>query len=397
MSINTNVVDRLSARIGLQDFEIFEADDFPAPSGGVITLQAGNYILKNVVIVADGFELAPGAIVGMVTPGPGSGSLIYTGPGALFRGTTGQILVLSRVLITLIEDGASLFDTTNFLITLQNMFVTAVGAGASLGIVRNPLTTFTILTSLIRGFTNELQLVGVPSIMIAGSAFVSAAAGGTPLLGIDATSLNFQADNLTLDLDASQSLFAIDPSFVGFAGIRGIRNINASSFFSAGGLDETDPHVEVSNSDPQKSSKNIGSVVVVDNNAATVISAVDTWTDLNLDSLAVLGSNAELWSLVSSTIGELQYDGLSPFSGLLNASFSAIGAGGPQEFHFRAVLNGSPFADGVVIARQITVTLGSLMLLTPISIDPGDRIRLQVQNVDGMSNVTVRFMVIDIS
>ncbi len=397
MAINTNVVDRLSARIGLQDFEIFEADDFPAPVGGVITLPAGNYILKNVIVVADAFELAPGAIVGVVTPGPGSGSLIYTGTGALFRGTTGQILVLSRVLITLTEDGASLFDTTNFLITLQDMFITAVGAGALLGVVRNPLTTFTILTSLIQGFTNGLQLVGVPTIVVADSGFVSVVAGGTPLFFIDATSSNFQADNSTLDLDASQSLFAIDPSFVGFAGIRGIRNINASSFFSAGGLDETDPHVEVSNSDPQKSSMNIGSVVLIDNSVDTVIAAVDIWTDFNLNSLAALGSNAELWSLVSSTTGQLRYDGLSSFNGLLSASLSIVSAGGAQEFRFRAVKNGIPLENGVLAAREVGTVMGAVSLLVPAAIDPGDTVRLQVQNIDGSSNIVIRYMVIDIS
>jgi hypothetical protein len=142
---------------------------------------------------------------------------------------------------------------------------------------------------------------------------------------------------------------------------------------------------------------NIGSVISGENAVETVIATQGVFVDFNLNALAVAGSNIALWSLSDSTTGELTYNGLSPFTGSLTASISASSMGGANEFHFRAVKNGAPLSDAVLAGRQIANTIGSITLIAPITVDPGDTIRLQVENDDGTSNITIHEMSANIS
>ncbi len=141
----------------------------------------------------------------------------------------------------------------------------------------------------------------------------------------------------------------------------------------------------------------IGSLVALDNATETVIGVQNQWEDLNLNALAVAGSNITLWSVSDTTIGELTYNGSSPFDGRLLAVLSVVSAMASQEFQFRAVKNGLVLSDGVKAARDLGISLGNMSLLTPVQCVEDDIIRLQVRNVSGTSNVTVLQLSIDIS
>ena len=126
------------------------------------------------------------------------------------------------------------------------------------------------------------------------------------------------------------------------------------------------------------------------NTTVTSIGTISTFEDLNLNALAVAGSNIELWSLTDTTTGELTYNGLQDFSGELIASLSCTSTGGVQEFEFRVVVNGAATADAVIASVEMSSSPKIVVaLISPISIVTGDTVRLQVQNVDGTSDVLV--------
>lgn len=166
--------------------------------------------------------------------------------------------------------------------------------------------------------------------------------------------------------------------------------------WDTGSLDETNKFLSVSDAGAQKDSKNIGSIVVNSNAAETVIGATSTFVDLNLGANAVKGGNIERWTLTNPTTGELRYDGVQPFSGLLVASISALGAGGTSEYHFRAVVNGSPAAPAPETALDIGNSLASASLVCPAEVVNGDLVKLQVENIDNTSNITITLLTVNI-
>lgn len=142
---------------------------------------------------------------------------------------------------------------------------------------------------------------------------------------------------------------------------------------------------------------NIGSMTSPENAVETVISTQSVFVDLNLNDSAVPGSNINLWSVSDADTGELTYNGLSPFMGSIIAVLAIVSAGAADEFHFRAVKNGSPLVDNILSGHEISNTLGSLTLLAPISVVTGDTIRIQVENADGTSNIVIHQMTAQIS
>lgn len=158
------------------------------------------------------------------------------------------------------------------------------------------------------------------------------------------------------------------------------------------GLTEASIYVDAINNGDAKDSVSIGSLVVNDNAAATTISTINTYVDLNLNAIAVAGSNIEGWTLTNTTTGELRYDGISPFFGGAMYTISAQSSGAPQEFVFRIVKNGSILADDVELSMELKAETGALPYIAPITAVTGDLFRLQVQNIDGTSNVVIRFL-----
>ena len=378
------------SRIGTNTTEVLTANDFPDAVGGVITLPSGVYILQDNITLPDAIQPAAGAVVELTAIGAGP-TLIYTGTGAFIQDAlVGDLFLLESVNVTLTGNGASLFDTTGTGILIDRASISATGTGASLGITRNHNLAFSLRSSEIVGFTDGLQVVNSPLFLVNDVAFVSPASGGTALFDIDAATVTVQLDNLTIMHAASEDLFDIDSSYTGFATITRINNIGGSNFFAAGGLNETDTHIVVSASPPQKNSMNIGSVVVVNNTTVTdMAGGPNVWTDVNFGTSATLGSNAELWTLNSSATGELLYIGLSPISGEVGVAMSSVSSGGTQEFQFRIVKNGNPLPDGVVMARDISISIGTTGVISPITVVTGDLVRFQIQNVDGTSDITV--------
>lgn len=155
-------------------------------------------------------------------------------------------------------------------------------------------------------------------------------------------------------------------------------------------LDETTVGVKTLSNGAQEDSKAIGSMHSIDNAVATVIAAADTWTDLNLNAGAAAGSTQERFTLTNTTTGEQRYDDVNPIRAFILASISCISVGGTQEFEFRVVVNGNPVSDAIVTSAEIGGDATNMSLLAPVTLVTNDLIRVQVQNTDGTSNITIQ-------
>jgi len=544
MTLNLNAADRLPSRIGLTGIEIFTINDFPAPSGGVITLPTGHYVLKAPVTLSDRFEIEAGATV-RLSSGQSENTLTYTGTGTFISSPSQAASIRFSGFFALLSGvGAQAFAIDAAIQELSFVGALSQAADQSIGTFGDggavgPFVFFE--NCQFAGFANGLVVDNASVFSLSGVAITSDLSGSGTLISVGSNVLVTDLDNLTLIAGASESAIFIDPSLDGRAIVRDTTLTGSTLFFAAGStgvitafadaafasesitsvsdssgvarfnfsapptlfvgqevtisgyvtntdynvtgvitatgagffeissvafgtdeaggafvsdtvtvtsathglsdgqallvtdtieynggaviynaqtntfqinrsfvateaggwdtgsLDESDPRVDATGNPGQKPSMNIGSVIANANLVSTAISAVDTWTDLDLGGLAVAGSNIELWTMVDVDTGELRYDGFEPMFGELSVAFSLFTLGAPREYHFRAVKNGSPLPDGVVAVRQVGVSIGTAMLQAPITASPGDFIRIQVQNVDSDADIEIQYMSLSIT
>lgn len=170
--------------------------------------------------------------------------------------------------------------------------------------------------------------------------------------------------------------------------IQAVFVITETGNWSTGSLTETEIRVDVSHSSPQESSTNIGSFVATGNTTVTTIDTEDVFVDFNLDGSAIESSNIEKWTLIDTDTGELRYDGLEPFRGML-ATTVTIEPNGSKIYNIRAVKNGSALPDVTVSRLAISGTVATIPLDVPVSVVNGDLVRLQILEEDGTDNPTI--------
>jgi len=158
--------------------------------------------------------------------------------------------------------------------------------------------------------------------------------------------------------------------------------------FSNASLNASDARVNAFDNPGQEESRFIGSMFVSGNTDVTVIATISTFTDLDLGT-ALAASNISGWTLTDAITGEMTYQGNEPFSGTIFASISAFGAGGTSEYRFRAVKNGAVLPDAVETVIDVGSAAATASLVVPVSVVNGDTVRLQVENVDNTSDITV--------
>jgi len=142
--------------------------------------------------------------------------------------------------------------------------------------------------------------------------------------------------------------------------------------------------------------QNIGSACVVNNTTTTAL-VQNVFTDLDFTSSpAEKGINIELWRLTDTITGELLYQGLENFSGVYVAVVYADPPGG-NTYQFRLIKNGSPLVPAQIfpVEGSIAVQL-NLGIVVPITAVPGDKFRIQVQNIDAGNGIDISNVSINI-
>ena len=161
-------------------------------------------------------------------------------------------------------------------------------------------------------------------------------------------------------------------------------------------LTEEDPGIFAVANVNLDSSAPIGSVVANGNTIATTIGSADTWFDLNLGGNAIAGSNIQKFTLITASTGELRYDGLIPFHGILTATVT-LEPNGSETFFIRAVKNDLPLIDGAESRLSISGTVATIPLTTPIDLITDDEVKIQILESGGNNNPTITNLAMIIS
>lgn len=142
----------------------------------------------------------------------------------------------------------------------------------------------------------------------------------------------------------------------------------------------------------------IGSVIAIDNAIATTITTQDIFVNINLGTSGKIGVNATLWSLSDAALGQLTYDGLTPFIGVVSVAMSIFSIGTTEIFQFQVLKNGSPLTDDIRVDTDIGLSIiHAVPMLVPITVVTGDTVRLRVRNREGFNNVTIQQFAMQVS
>ena len=82
--LNTNATNRIPSRKGNTTREAFSLNDFPTPSGGIITLNSGATIFKDNITNADRFLIADNQNVLLTSSDEFNVTYTYTGTDAAY-------------------------------------------------------------------------------------------------------------------------------------------------------------------------------------------------------------------------------------------------------------------------------------------------------------------------
>lgn len=408
MGNSTNYTTRLAATQATNIIEVWEAADFgPLNINSRYDIDTtAKYIIKAPITIANGFDIPEAGICHIVAENRFLHPLTWTGTDCLFdmAGTRIQLVVLDSLTITQTSQTASLFNVdSNNVGAFQFTNISFNGGDGGIGTL-SQFDRAVINQCVFQNFDVGIELIDV-NVSCTNSTFENDTDRGVdPWVDIRSTipvfvnfaSVGFFArptetvfwlNSTTQDAETRIQISDGDGENPADPG---------ATFFDPAGLDQTDTRVNTTNVAAVPDSKNIGSFVCNNNATATTIGAANTWTDLNLNASAVAASNIEQWSLTNTTTGELTYNGMSDFAGSLLASISCFSTGGSQEFQFRVVKNGAVLTDGVISSVEIGADTANVGLVVPITAVETDTIRIQVQNIDGTSDITISFISVEI-
>ncbi len=159
--------------------------------------------------------------------------------------------------------------------------------------------------------------------------------------------------------------------------------------WDTGSLTETSKYVTTSANGSQRDSKQLASIFVSGNLDLTSITGVGTYDPLDLG-VASGGQGMEGFTLIDPISGELLYEGVTDFQGTVVVSISTIKTGGAVSYRFRLFKTvGSGAFDAVTVTRGITTTVGTLPLVTSITLNPGDQFRVEVESQGATNDITI--------
>lgn len=135
-------------------------------------------------------------------------------------------------------------------------------------------------------------------------------------------------------------------------------------------------------------SVSIGGFFVNDNSILTTIALADTFQDVDLTG-SVASSNIEEWELTDVVSGELTYIGLKSFEGILIATINGVSASGTNIYKFAVAINNIVAAGVPESPLEAKATIVGAVLISPISVNTGDTVKIQIKGIGTSTNATI--------
>lgn len=173
--------------------------------------------------------------------------------------------------------------------------------------------------------------------------------------------------------------------------VNAVYNGTATGSWNNGSLNQNSKYVEVVNCGSHANSVSNASIYVSGNVATTTTTGSGTWDALNVSSFSE-GQSISRFKLVDSSTGELEYTGINPYSGGVACAISAFkSAASAVDHKFRLYkTNGTGAFDAIEPTRSLTDNLGSVSLVSSITMNPGDRFRVEIASQGASTTVTIQ-------
>jgi len=238
--VTANLTDRLHSAIPTNAVDVFKMNDFPAPSGGVITLTNNTlWNIKAPLVTADRFLIPAGSNAAFQGFNTNVNTLVYTGTSTFFTGTDKIIsFFVDGVVFVGAVPGASLYN-----------FIGDESAGSFVALFLNTIVGFTSLGSIKNfasysgssanyiGFSNGLTLEDLPVIDIVRTGFIGSGAGtGAHLNIIGNKTRTISVGPTPFIANVSEKGFFLDPDILGTAevALNRIQFSGNGAFFKSG-------------------------------------------------------------------------------------------------------------------------------------------------------------------
>lgn len=191
------------------------------------------------------------------------------------------------------------------------------------------------------------------------------------------------------DTQPNERALNVNSSFTGEVIVNTVFAVDAGSLFNSAGLDGTSIFIDVTNASNQKDSETIAEGFV---NANATLTSV---TDGVYDSIIVTGftsdASTERFTLLSADTAVWTYIGISPFSGIVEASVSGLKSGATANYRFAISINGTLpiFATAQFQPMEVKTSKVSVPLSIPISLVQNDTVQIMVAGDGTGDNITI--------
>ena len=384
----TNITNKKPSTQGNLIKEVYQESDFGTAVSNVITLVNGTtYKVMNNVSLSSQLSIPTGASVQFITANRQSAQITYTNTTlAMFAGTNIGTLALLDIVVNGNNTG-TLFSINGGVLSIK---FPDFNKWSSLGTVTS-LTDFFAPGCFFESI-NGLTFVNCSSCTSYGSLGLITGTNSVWFTIEGATSGDLQFDNNILDGSATSSYLDIKNTFptsntVNIAG----NNVVNGNFFASGSLDQNNTRVICRSNKGVADSRTEGSWGVNGNSIATVISTVNTYVDLNFGTSAYESNVNSRFTLLSTTTGELRYDGIETTIFDVSGLIAALSQGQQRRFQFRLLKNNAvlPAPDNNDIPLDIGADLLSSALLWSVELATNDTLKIQVANIDNTDNLTI--------
>lgn len=406
-NVGLSIADQTVSALGDEEFDIFREESLDSFNvSGVTTLPTGVYTFRQNMTLTRRIEALPGAIVILTSPNGAAVTITYNGADAsvfLTASDTVVRLTTQNIRFNLDPTNVTFWNNDAFGIGVIDCQIFFNGSGAKkIGTSDNVGGGVTIRDSLFFGHNDGWDFPNIDNVQADGAFQLTGATtvSGTIMYNFTniTTGVNFR--NCGNRLDSTEILFSFDDTIVDpvLINIDFCRSQDGIFYNPAANhLDQTAINVTaIGNDSPD--SKNIGSVVVRANATATTTTA-NVWTDISFSNASIHeGSNIEQWELTdpgAGTNAEQTYIGLKQFNGVINATITIDPSQNNRLYAFRIVVDGSPTGDLIetptLLAGNTVVTLP---FLSPLLINTGQTLRIQIEEIGTSSAPVIPSMVI---
>jgi len=239
MGFNTNTTNRLPAITPIGTFFVFDISVLPAPSGNVIDLEPGNYIISETIdfgINTIRFDHV-GEELSIRTIDKGRSKLTCSSTGTFLDVVNALNVNISNMDVTLSGAGAKFMNMVGVTNTFTPSAVTVsyTGGGTTeIGLIDGG--TVNANGFVHRGFRNGLTLTNIQAVNYVASFLLSDFAGTGAIFTINNLGVAGGFNNTGIVAGASQSAFDIDPTINPALQliIDQVQNQGLSTYFKAG-------------------------------------------------------------------------------------------------------------------------------------------------------------------